>query len=1000
MSEISANTKGKNFERRVANLFTLLGYSVQKDVLVGGRQVDLVIEDRSGPLSRIYIVECKDQAAPVTTSQYDSFRGRLVVAKTDLTPKVRGIIVSSVGFVKEIKAQSQRDEIELVTISELETSVIDFRIYIRDLIQRLENDASLEYFVEPNLRREYLTLSRPAHGLIQEWLADPLSNQMTILGDYGTGKTTLLKHLALSMAQRYQQEALEGGARARVPIFIDLRDYTHAISLKQIVLDLLDTYSIRAASYAAFEHVSRDGQLLLILDGFDEMASRGNYKVTLRNFREMNKSAIGRAKIILSCRTHYFTTHRDVQKFHGQVYTDTFMPQSFTDLYREIATRPNFLITHLMEFEPNHVERYLRHRCGERWSSVQSFIELTYNLTELSRRPVLLNMIVSSEDRITSQKRAVTPGILYQVYTDIWLSENDWSTIIDVSTKADLLEHFAHIASLNPDSQLHYKAIPELIKSWKPDIAELDAIEIDRELRTASFLVRDQEGDYRFSHKSFQEFFYARFLLSAASRGESESWASGFFHTEIYRFIRDLLPSRPDAIKSLTAWVNDTGLPARMRTNAIKCIGGIKDPVVRATLLHALKTSFDDMVRRCAATSLSYYPDEEVVEALIACATIDADPNVRANCLLALGRLNNSTGVAFLISVMEGTHPMVNAESFNTWSLYRAAREFQDDRVAEAVIRQAPIATKIPEACLDLCKHRWSKAAEDYCLRFLEATNNLKRATLAFSLLPNDKKRFFLPKILELIDQNTDNPLLVEFSINSLFGLSDPQVEKHLCRLVTESVETDRRYSNSIAIAAVKVLAADYPEAVRANGRSWMSRGRTHNLRIEVAKEYVKQSPPDGLQMLLDFLTPKERAVTRITILTLIHEHYPESFPQAVLELWDKEPTTLVKKRALEYLGQIDEDAALSLMLVRGLTDLHPGTRVAVCAILSANHSEAASIALLNALRQDNSKWVRLQALRSLCTPGRGVERPDIFKASEAELDADIISLRKELLGL
>lgn len=822
---------------------------------------------------------------------------------------------------------------------------------------------------------------------------------MTILGDYGTGKTTLLKHLALSMAQRYQQEALEGGARARVPIFIDLRDYTHAISLKQIVLDLLDTYSIKAASYAAFEHVSRDGQLLLILDGFDEMASRGNYKVTLRNFRELNKSAIGKAKIILSCRTHYFTTHRDVQKFHGHVYTDTFMPQSFTDLYREIATRPNFLITHLMEFEPAHVERYLRQRCGDKWSGVQSFIELTYNLTELSRRPVLLNMIVSSEDRITSQKTAVTPGILYQIYTDIWLSENDWSTIIDISTKADLLEHFAHQASLNPDSQLHFKAIPELIKSWKPDIAELDAIEIDRELRTASFLVRDQEGDYRFSHKSFQEFFYARFLLSAASRGECDKWASGIFHTEIYRFIRDLLPSRPDAIKTLTAWVNDTDLPPRIRANAIKCVGGIKGPVVRETLLHALKSSPDEVVRRCAGTSLRYYPDKEVVETLITCATTDADPNVRANCLLALGRLNNDTGVAFLISVVNGSHPAVNSKSFNTWSFYRAAREFQDDRVAEAVIRQAPITTKIPEACLDLCKHRWSEAAEDYCLRFLEATDNLKRATMAFSLLPGDKKRSFLPKILGLIERNTDNPSLVEAAINSLSGMSESQVERHLCWLVDECVEADRKFSNSIALAAIKVIVADYPEAVCKNGRRWMSRGRTHTLRIEVAKEYMKQSPPDGLEVLLEFLIPKERVLTRLTILTLIHEHYPESLPTAVLELWDKEPTALVKKHALECLGQVDEQAARSLMLIRGMTDLNPGTRVAVCATLSADYSEVVTTALLNTLQHDNSKWVRLQALRSLCVPGRGIERLSILEASKAELDSDIIALRKELLG-
>lgn len=70
--------KGKHFERRVANLFALLGYSVKLDVLIGGRQVDLHLEDRSGPLSHVFIVECKNQATPVTTAQYDSFRGRIL----------------------------------------------------------------------------------------------------------------------------------------------------------------------------------------------------------------------------------------------------------------------------------------------------------------------------------------------------------------------------------------------------------------------------------------------------------------------------------------------------------------------------------------------------------------------------------------------------------------------------------------------------------------------------------------------------------------------------------------------------------------------------------------------------------------------------------------------------------------------------------------------------------------------------------------------------------
>src|SRR5574341_2281653 len=129
MKTIKSVEKGRNFENRVADLFSLLGYNVKTDLLIAGRQVDLFIEDRSGPLSRKYIVECKDQASPVTSAQYDSFLGRLDAAKK-MEPKLRGIIVSSVGFVKEVKAQGSYNDTELITISDLEKSIIDFSSYV------------------------------------------------------------------------------------------------------------------------------------------------------------------------------------------------------------------------------------------------------------------------------------------------------------------------------------------------------------------------------------------------------------------------------------------------------------------------------------------------------------------------------------------------------------------------------------------------------------------------------------------------------------------------------------------------------------------------------------------------------------------------------------------------------------------------------------------------------------------------------------------------------
>lgn len=991
--------KGRSFENKVANLFTLWGYHVKKDLLIAGRQVDLLIEYRSGPFSHKYIVECKDQASPVTSAQYDSFLGKINAAKKEIDPKLRGIIVSSVGFVKEVKAQSNYNDIELIAISELEKSIIDFSSYVQNLILNLENDTALKYFVEPEIRRENLALAENAYAVLNEWLSDPILNQLTLLGDYGTGKTTLLKHFALTMAKRYKKEVLEEGGRGRVPLFIDLREYTQAISLKQIILDLLDSHSIKSASYSAFEYVLKEGQVLLILDGFDEMASRGNYQETLVNFKELNKNAMGSAKIILSCRTHYFTTDQDVLKFHGQLQPRKYIPKSYTDLYREIATRQNFLITHLMEFEPKQVKQYLRQRCGNNWESVRSFIDSTYNLTELSRRPVLLDMIVSVEGNVDSTQVKINPGILYQVYTDIWLSENDWSSIIDISDKYELLERFAYLASANPEFKLNYKDIPNLIKKWKPDIEDLDAMEIDRELRTASFLVRDREGYYKFSHKSFQEFFYSRFLLSEAYKGNSRYWSEGFFSTEIYRFIRDILhpiimdreipPYKISEIKVLVDWLNDKKQSDYVMANVIKCLSGISDEKIKGILKNVLKESEGVRARRSAATALGYLPGKEVVQILIETAQKDTDPLVRTNSLIAIGRLNDQRGNSFLISVLLGE---INCDKIVRWAFIEAAKDF-DNELIRHCISTAPLVAKnrsTIEAALNLCKFKWCKEAEEYCVNILKTTESPILAMLAFRIIKKQKYTF-IPKIFSLIEKYKEESIC-EKLIMSLKGILNHEVEQELCLIVENSYDRN-------AIAALDVLSSDYPKAIINNAKNWMRKGRFYKIRTIVAKVYAKYYAPNKIDDMIILLAPIERVSTRREILKLIFDYYSDLYPSVVYQIWNSKNPPTIKKYSLELLWKIDRNSARALILGKGLNDSRIGTRVAACSILGVEKSEKITKILLGLLRTDYSKWVRLQALRSLCSPGRNVAKADINKALETETDKDVISLRKELIG-
>lgn len=992
---MSANDtqKGKIFERRVANLFALLGFSVTEDVLIGGRQVDLVVEDRRGPLTAIYIVECKDQSSPVTTAQYDAFRGRLHSAKKQVNAKVRGVLVSTVGFVKEARAQNENeDDIEILSISDLETKVIDFRQYVRELLDEQQKEA-LPYFVEPNIRKEYLELGQSAFDFLREWMADPLSNHLTLLGDYGTGKTTLLKHLAYRSAQYYQQEVLSGGARARVPLYLDLRDYVQALSLKQIILDFLDNHSIRANSYAAFEHVLQDGQLLLILDGFDEMASRGNYGLTLRNFRELNRTAKGRAKVILSSRTHYFTTHGDVQKLHGQVVPDSFQVAGFTDLYREIAARPNFLICYLSEFEPSQVEEYLRRRCGARWSNVQQFIDSTYNLTELSRKPVLLDMIVSSEPQIQSRPETITAGVLYQVYTDIWLQRNDWSLTINATTKSRLLEHFAEMAAESSDNQVHHSQIQVIIRQWDDGIANEDVTLIDQELRTASFLVRDQDGNYRFSHRSFQEFFFARFLLSCAARNSLQQWSEGFFRTEIYRFLRDLLPTQPEALQALLVWVGSGNNHSEtLIANAVKCLGGDPQNEVIQALAKLLATSPYPSVRGSAATSLT--EGKTAAMGFLRSAVLsDPEPQVRLNACLALGRMRDREANDFLVGLLDDADANPYLFGGSAWVLYKGAKEFDDSRVLDALIRNARdssgVGRNIQEACLALCSIHWTAESHSFCMRVLERSGSPKLNTVAFSLLPNEDRAPYVEKILSILRHYLHH-VNFEGWLECLRGVKTSDVQDFLVKQVTTSPGS---------IAALGILIEDYPEVIREHGQQWMTARYPYWVRIRTAQAYARLAAPDGLQEISQLLAARERVATKIDCLRLIADLYPDHIAEVVAQHLSREKTTRVKKFALELLQSIDRPRAVELMLNSGLRDIRVGTRVAVCSILSAAPSGDVTEALLWVLQYDDSKWVRLQALRSLCAPGRVVTREQIVHASASETDRNVLGIRRELLG-
>ena len=996
----------------MAQLFELLGFTVRHDVDVGGHQVDLLLELRLGPIASRFVVECKDLAKPVGSEDYQQLYHRLLTAKSALGEDVRAIFVTTVGYTRHVTTQAQHNGVHLLTISELEQSIVDLRPYVRDLHRELMDDRALEHFVEPGVRRE--SRSRPERALrfFDAWLGDPLSNHLTLLGDYGTGKTTVLKYLCRRMAAEAEERGRVAGgrtARVRVPLFVHLPDYPKAAHFGEILRRFLDENQVGAASLKAFDHVSRDGQLLLVLDGFDEMAGRGDAEAALRLFREINQRARGKAKIILACRTHYFTTHDEVRTLLGQTPPDLPLPKAYTDLYQEIAGRRNFAIVHLEEFSADEVAEYLERRCGERAPAIRKLIESTYELRDISRRPALLDMIIASGERLESAPGTITPGFLYAVFTGIWLESNRWTTIITPKAKAELLERLAHHAENRPDAHFPRGDIPALISRWKRDVSKDDLEKIDRELRAASFLVVDERGHYTFSHPSFQEFFYARHLLSEARRGHDILWRQGSYRKEIYRFLRDLLSQDPESVASLRRWIGDEEVEVAARINAVKCLAGALDEAIVDELLALFDGDAPEGLQAAVATTLGHADAPRVVERLSALVVEDRLKAVRANALIALARIHADEAIAFLVDLLDGHILPDPGEMPLLWPLYHVASQMSglDGRLGAALIRhyrrhvlRTSRRPKGLQPCLELCRLHPSAEARELLDEVLRRTRRPSVAAAAMRALPAEERPHHARRIVDLVEspkiRRVHQGDYLRALVESLAGIASEEVADALERLVA------RENDGKIAAVAFKVLAGDHPRRAERLAKRFLPSRRPVELRLEMADWIAghdgETSRSQILELLESFFNPRDRAAAKIQVLNRIARSFPDKLAPTIDRLWDDEPAQAVKGHAVELLQSIDREASLELLSGRCVVDPRVGLRATACELLAGEPDARATAALLERLREDHAASVRRQAFHGLLGPERECPAERILEASENEEDPDILRLRRELL--
>ena len=424
-----------------------------------------------------------------------------------------------------------------------ERLIRDAPSYIGDLHKGLE---------QPGTSHPADAESVVAHEHLLAWAMDPAAAPLfALLGEYGMGKTVTCQRLKQDLDARREQDPA-----TPLVLYFDLRLVTDlerrtTPTLAEVVKDCMARGWQGRAPNAGYglDDVLQWAQTgaLVIFDGLDEVlvklsaADGQTFTRGLLGLRALIPDPARRPKLLISCRTHYFRTLRDQQNhFTGQERAG---PDA--DAFRALILLPltdaqvrGYLTAALPDTDPD---------------QLLATIAAVHNLTELTQRPYTLKLVADHLPAIEQARAAgqVVQGVtLYRAMVRSWLERDSGKHHIRADHKlllaADLAAHLWREGS----GLLPVERIEDWFFGWlerrqelRSRYARLNSDQLEEDLRTATFLVRDDQGGggFRFAHTSLLEYFLAEYLLGAIRDDAPERWAMPRPSPETLDFLGQLL---------------------------------------------------------------------------------------------------------------------------------------------------------------------------------------------------------------------------------------------------------------------------------------------------------------------------------------------------------------------------------------------------------------------------------------------------------------------------
>ena len=299
---------------------------------------------------------------------------------------------------------------------------------------------------------------------------------------------------------------------------MNLKDYPHGIITKQFQADIAQQLNARDIEWLIIHRYLSSGRFILLLDGFDEMGLQIDDRLRRVHFASILKLfEISKNKVIVTGRPGYFPS---IYEYEEVLSLLNIAPKSIEkgDLIETVILAP---------FDEEQIQRYIKSYSEllpkTKLNQIKEIIKHVYNLDDLAERPFLLDLILKTVPDCNSALTGITPATLYELYTTQWIdremAKGEMRWLISKQEKKDFMVEIAWRMLRKGALLIHFSELAEWVREYfnlsSPETVDYFA----HDIRTCTFLKRDDGGNYSFIHRSFLEYFVAIRIVEHARAG-------------------------------------------------------------------------------------------------------------------------------------------------------------------------------------------------------------------------------------------------------------------------------------------------------------------------------------------------------------------------------------------------------------------------------------------------------------------------------------------------